>query len=62
MRLVFHPHAETHVETRDQIEALLRDTDPADVKLCFDLGHHEYRGGDSVDFLREHPTASPTST
>ncbi len=56
LKLVFHPHAETHVEYEDQIEALLDQTDPARVFLCLDTGHHAYRGGDPVaSFRRHHP-------
>ena len=28
MELVFHPHADTHVDTQDRVEQFLRDTDP----------------------------------
>jgi inosose dehydratase len=59
LRLVFHPHAETHVEYEDQIEALLDQTDPARVWLCLDTGHHAYRGGDPVAFLRRHHARIP---
>ena len=51
---VFHPHAETHVEDEDQIERFLEQTDPARVSLCLDTGHHAYRGGDPVAFMRRH--------
>ena len=54
LTLVYHPHAETHVEYEDQIEAFLEQTDPARVSLCFDTGHHAYRGGDPVAFMRKH--------
>jgi inosose dehydratase len=52
--LTFHPHAETHVEYEDQIEAFLEKTDPRYVNLCLDTGHHAYRGGDPVRFLHKH--------
>lgn len=58
-RLVFHPHAETHVEYESQIERFLADTDPARVGLCFDTGHHAYRGGDPVAFMRKHHERIP---
>ena len=54
LQLVFHPHAETHVEYEDQIETFLEQTDPDRVSLCLDIGHHAYRGGDPVDFIRRH--------
>lgn len=54
LRLVFHPHTETHVEYEPQIERFLADTDPAWVGLCLDTGHHAYRGGDPVAFVQKH--------
>ena len=59
LKLVFHPHAETHVEYEDQIERFLTDTDPKRVSLCFDVGHHAYRGGDPVAFMRTHHKRIP---
>ncbi len=52
--LVYHPHAETHVEYEDQIEVFLSQTDPGRVSICLDTGHHAYRGGDPVRFMRKH--------
>jgi len=54
LTVVFHPHADTHVEYEDQIEAFLADTDPKKVFLCLDTGHHAYRNGDPVSFMRRH--------
>jgi inosose dehydratase len=54
LQTVFHPHAETHVESEDQIEKFLEHTDPALIFLCLDTGHHAYRGGDPVAFMRKH--------
>ena len=54
LQLVFHPHAETHVEYEDQIEVFLEQTDPDRVSICFDTGHHAYRGGDPINFMRQH--------
>jgi inosose dehydratase len=59
LTLVFHPHAETHIEYEEQIEALLDQTDPASVMLCLDTGHHAYRGGDPVQFLERHHRRIP---
>jgi inosose dehydratase len=55
LQLVFHTHAETPIEYEEQIEKFLEDTDPTRVSLCFDTGHHAYRSGDSVAFIRRHP-------
>ncbi len=59
LQLVFHPHAETHVEYEDQIEHFLADTDPERVFLAFDTGHHAYRGGDPVAFMKKHHERIP---
>ncbi len=55
VRLQFHPHADSHVETQAQTERFLADTDPRWVGLCLDTGHVAYRGGDSVELIRRHP-------
>jgi inosose dehydratase len=54
MRFVFHPHAESHVETDGQIHRFLADTDPELVGLCLDTGHVAYTHGDAPRLLREH--------
>ena len=59
LQLAFHPHAETHVEYEDQIDAFLEQTDPARVAICLDTGHHAYRGGDPVAFFRRHHARIP---
>jgi len=59
LQLVFHPHAESHVEYTQQIETFLAQTDPERVGLCLDVGHHAYRGGDAVEFMRQHHERIP---
>lgn len=59
LRLVFHPHADTHVEYEAQAERLVADTDPSHVSICLDLGHFEYRGGDAVRFFQRHSARIP---
>jgi inosose dehydratase len=54
LQTVFHTHAETPIEYEPQIEKFLEDTDANRVSLCFDTGHHAYRGGDAVGFIRRH--------
>jgi len=55
VELVFHPHAESHVETQEQTERFLADTDPEVVNLCLDTGHISYRHGDNLELIRKHP-------
>jgi inosose dehydratase len=59
LTVVYHPHAETNIEYEDQIERFLFDTDPKRVQLCLDTGHHAYRGGDPVAFMRKHHPRIP---
>lgn len=54
VRLVFHPHADSHVETQRQVERFLNDTDPAHIGLCLDTGHIAYRRGDNAELLRRY--------
>jgi inosose dehydratase len=56
LEVVFHPHAQSHIETEDQIERLLNETD---VSLCLDTGHHAYADGDPVAFMRKHHSRIP---
>jgi inosose dehydratase len=55
VELVFHPHADTHVDTQDRIERFLTDTDPRYVNLCLDTGHIAYCDGDNVEIVRRFP-------
>jgi len=54
-RLQFHPHADSHVETQQQTERFLDDTDPRHVSLCLDTGHLAYRHADVIDIVRTYP-------
>ncbi|HEY3540954.1 MAG TPA: sugar phosphate isomerase/epimerase [Gaiellaceae bacterium] len=47
--VVFHHHAATYVESPQEIEALLEQTD---VGICYDSGHALAGGGDPVAVLR----------
>lgn len=59
LQLIFHPNTESHVEYEDQIEALLEQTDRDLVQLCLDIGHHAYRHGDVIAFIRKHHERLP---
>jgi inosose dehydratase len=55
VKLVFHPHVDTHVDTQPRIERFLSDTDPAFVNLCLDTGHIAYCDGNNVEIIRGFP-------
>ena len=52
--LQFHPHADYHVETQQQTERFLDDTDPRYVNLCLDTGHLAYRRADVPGLIRKY--------
>ncbi len=55
VELVFHPHADTHVDTQERILQFLADTDPQFVNLCLDTGHIAYCDGDNLEIIRQAP-------
>lgn len=55
VKLVFHPHVDTHVDTQERIERFLTDTDPDYVNLCLDTGHVAYCAGDNIEIVKRHP-------
>ncbi|HEV2934509.1 MAG TPA: TIM barrel protein [Streptosporangiaceae bacterium] len=55
VRLQFHPHADSHVETQEQTERFLDQTDPRYVSLCLDTGHLAYRHADNVAVISRYP-------
>jgi inosose dehydratase len=54
LRVAFHHHAGTFVETPAEIERLLARTDPELIGLCLDTGHYVYGGGDPIRAVRTH--------
>ncbi|OXM75307.1 sugar phosphate isomerase/epimerase [Amycolatopsis thermalba] len=52
VRLVLHPHADSHIQTQQEIERYLNESDPRYANLCLDTGHVAYGGGDAVDLIR----------
>lgn len=56
IRLQFHPHADSHVDTQSNVERFLEITDPEHVTLCLDTGHISYCGGDNLALLEKYPS------
>ncbi|MFF4728773.1 TIM barrel protein [Streptomyces mirabilis] len=52
LRLVIHPHADSHIQTQPEIERLLGESDSRYTNLCLDTGHVAYGGGDNLDLIR----------
>jgi inosose dehydratase len=51
LEMALHPHAGTLVETHDQIERILTESD---VPVCLDTGHLAIGGADPVEFVHRH--------
>ncbi|MEU9605359.1 sugar phosphate isomerase/epimerase [Streptomyces sp. NPDC048057] len=51
LRIVVHPHADTHIDGEENVARFLDGTDPELVSLCLDTGHYAYCGGDSVKLI-----------
>ncbi|MGW4159083.1 sugar phosphate isomerase/epimerase family protein [Streptomyces sp. NPDC004788] len=51
LRIVVHPHADTHLDSEENVTRFLDATDPDLVSLCLDTGHYAYCGGDSVKLI-----------
>ena len=52
VRIAFHPHAGTYVETPDEVDRLTASLPPDVLPLCLDVGHWTVGGGDPLDALR----------
>ncbi|GAA1539419.1 sugar phosphate isomerase/epimerase [Streptomyces albidochromogenes] len=51
LKIVVHPHADTHIDTEENVTRFLDATDADLVSLCLDTGHYAYCGGDSVELI-----------
>ena len=47
-RLFYHHHMGTGVQTTEEIDRLMKMTDPTKVKLLFDTGHLVFSGEDPI--------------
>jgi inosose dehydratase len=52
LKTVYHPHVGAWVESREEIERFLSDTDPDLVGFCLDTAHTTYGGHDPVAIAR----------
>ncbi|WP_261303711.1 myo-inosose-2 dehydratase [Paenibacillus andongensis] len=54
LKLTYHHHGGTVVESPEEIDKLMELTDPSLVHLLFDTGHAYYGGADPLTVLRKH--------
>ena len=51
LKVVVHPHADTHIDSEQNVTRFLDATDSDLVSLCLDTGHYAYCGGDNVKLI-----------
>lgn len=54
MKVCFHPHVGTGIESLKEIDRLMENTDPELVFLTFDTGHSTVAGEDAVEILKKY--------
>lgn len=54
LRTVFHHHCSGYIETPEEVDHLMRLTDPKLLGLVFDTGHYRFGGGDPLQGLRKY--------
>lgn len=54
LRTVFHHHCAGYVETPEEIDTLLRLTNPELLGLVLDMGHYMFGGGDPLKALKQY--------
>lgn len=54
MKLVYHHHLGTGVQTAEEVDRLMAGTDPAHVHLLYDTGHAYISDGDYMGMLEKH--------
>ena len=55
LRVAYHPHADSHVDSNAHVQRFLEGTDPEFVNLCLDTGHLSYCGGDNLALIQAVP-------
>lgn len=54
MKIVYHHHMGTGVQTTEEIDRLMANTDPAKVSLLFDTGHLVFSGEDPIAIYNQY--------
>ncbi len=55
LQMVLHPHGDSHIETREDIDRIFQATDPDYVGFCLDTGHIVYGGADNLELIKTYP-------
>ena len=55
LKMVLHPHGDSHIESREDIDRIFSATDPEYVGFCLDTGHIVYGQADPVKIIEDYP-------
>lgn len=55
LKMVLHPHGDSHIESREDIDRIFSATDPEYVGFCLDTGHIVYGQADPVQIIKDYP-------
>lgn len=55
LKMVLHPHGDSHIETPEDIDRIFQATDPEYVGFCLDTGHIVYGQGNPMEIARKYP-------
>ncbi len=55
LQMVLHPHGDSHIETREDIDRIFQATDPEYVGFCLDTGHIVYGMADNIELIKDYP-------
>lgn len=55
LQLALHPHGDSHIETREDIDRIFQATDPELVGFCLDTGHIVYGMADNIELIKDYP-------
>ena len=62
VRAQYHPHADSHVDTEENVYRFLDGTDTEFVNLCLDTGHISYAAATTSRSSNAPPSGSATCT
>lgn len=57
IRTVYHPHIDTYIETREQLDRFMNVLDTSVVGLCIDPAHFQLKLSDPVDIFKSYASA-----
>ncbi len=57
MWVAYHPHIDTFIETREQLDRLMNELDGSPAGLCIDVAHLTMAGSDAVAAIRDYSSS-----